>query len=306
VDRIALPRPKLDVRDLQLVLAVAASGSTVRAASNLHITQSAVSRGLLQAEDKLGARLFERGARGLTPTSAGERLLAGAAPLLAQLFELEQHVSEPTQTLELRVVCECYTAYRWLPSTLAGLRQELTSLDVTIAFEHSAAPVDALLKGEVDVALLTTSRTRAPIHELPLFADEIVFVVAANHPLARQSGLSLSDLTQHPLITSSQTPDPERRWFFGQVFGRKQPRLQSLRFPLTEAIIDAARAGMGIAVLSEWIAGPYLQAGDLVAKRLRKRVLRRPWRIAFRREASAGAQRLAAALEHAAPKVRQT
>jgi LysR family transcriptional regulator for metE and metH len=316
VDRIAVPKPKLDVRDLQLVLAVAASGSTVSAASNLHITQSAVSRGLLQAEDKLGARLFERGARGLTPTSAGERLLAGAAPLLAQLFELEQLVSEPVRTLELRVVCECYTAYRWLPSTLAGLREELSrarnapalrggaSLDVTIAFEHSGAPVDALLNGDVDVALLTTSRIRPPLHELPLFADEIVFVVAANHPLARQSGLSLADLTQHPLITSSQTPDPERRWFFGQVFGRKQPRLQSLRFPLTEAIVDAARAGMGIAVLSEWIAGPYLQAGDLVAKRLKKRVLRRPWRIAFRREAAAGAQRLAAALEHAAPRVR--
>ena len=77
------------------MLAVATAGSTVKAASVLHVTQSAVSRGLLLAEDKLGLKLFDRTTRGLSPTPAGARLLAGASALLAQLVDLERSTVSP-------------------------------------------------------------------------------------------------------------------------------------------------------------------------------------------------------------------
>jgi LysR family transcriptional regulator, regulator for metE and metH len=304
VNRIAEAKPALDVRDLELVLALAESGSTVRAASRLHVTQSAVSRGLLAVEDKLGAKLFERVARGLVPTPAGHRLVAGAGPVLGQLVELEHHARAGTNgRVVLRVVSECYTAYRWLPSTLAKLRPVMSSLDITLAFEHTAAPVAALQTGDVDVALLTTGKVTGGVIEQPLFEDEIVFVVAATHPLADRAALTVSDLRAFPLITSTSTPQPEQRWFAGRVFGKTSPRVDYLRFPLTEAIIDAARAGMGIAVMSEWIATPYLAAGDLVVKRLRGKPLERPWRIAYRRESSDAARQLMTAIAGAAPRV---
>jgi LysR family transcriptional regulator for metE and metH len=162
--------------------------------------------------------------------------------------------------------------------------------------------VAALRAGAIDIALLTTATVRAPLVELPLFSDEIVFVVSSSHPLAAQHAISVRDLAAYPLITSSQTPKAETRWFFARVFGKTQPRLEHVRFPLTEAIIDATRAGMGIAILSEWIASPYLESGDLVLKRLRGKALRRPWRMAFRADVTDTAKRLAAALEHAAPR----
>jgi hypothetical protein len=137
----------------------------------------------------------------------------------------------------------------------------------------------------------------------PLFSDEIVFLVSAQHPLAGRPSLTRRQLSEHPLIISTQTPKAEQRWFLNGVFGRSLPRLEFLRFPLTEAIIDAARAGMGIAVLSEWIASGYLPSSDLVVKRLDGKPLARPWRIAFRREASESAAVLARALESAAPRV---
>jgi DNA-binding transcriptional LysR family regulator len=87
--------------------------------------------------------------------------------------------------------------------------------------------------------------------------------------LAAQRTLDRTDLVRYPLITSTQTPEPEARWFFTRVFGRTAPRIERLSFPLTEVMMDAARAGMGVAVLSEWIAIPYLTGGDLVVKRLR-------------------------------------
>lgn len=296
--------PALDVHDLQLVLALAASGSTVRAASRLHLTQSAVSRGLLAVEDKLGTKLFDRVARGLVATAAGQRLVGGAGPLLAQLVALEHHARAGLEPrVSLRIVSECYTAYRWLPSTLAALQAGIGGLDLSVAFEHTASPVSALLAGDVDVALLTTGRTSGGLVEEPLFRDEIVFVVGTTHALARRAALTLADLRAHPLITSTSTPEPERRWFLSRVFGGRPPRVELLRFPLTEAIIDAARAGMGIAAMSEWIATPYLASGDLVAKRLRGRVLERPWRMAYRRESAEPARRLKAALAGAPPRL---
>ena len=146
------------------------TGSFSKAAALNFVSQSAVSRALLSTEDKLGARLFERTVRGLAPTLAGQRLIDAAGPFLAQLADLETIVATSTdQTVHVRLVCECYTAYRWLPSALAKLRPNLPSLDVTLAVDHTNAPVAALLSGDADIALLTTTPVRGRLNEEPLF-----------------------------------------------------------------------------------------------------------------------------------------
>jgi LysR family transcriptional regulator for metE and metH len=291
------------VRDLEIVLALASAGSTAGAAKHLHLTQSAVSRALGLAEEKLGVRLFDRTARGLGPTSAGKKLIQGASPVLAQLVELEEHARGHDTALRLRLVCECYTAYRWLPSAIAALRRKLPGLEITLAVEHSNAPVEALRRDDIDVALLTTAKVPRgeELTERALFSDEVVCVVASSHPLAKKRTLSAADLRANPILTSNAPPG-EQRWFLRSVFGRTNPKLEIMRLPLTEAIVDAARAGMGVAVMSEWIASGYLGGNDLVAKRFEK-PLRRPWRLACRRDASELAERLVASLEGAAPRL---
>lgn len=297
-------RPRLDVRDLQVLLAVASARSTAKASEALHLSQSAVSRAILSAEDKIGARLFDRTVRGLAPTLAGQRLIDAAGPFLAQLADLESVVATSAgEAVNVRLVCECYTAYRWLPSALAKLRPNLPRLDVTLAVEHTHAPVAALQSGDADVALLTTSTVRGRIREEALFEDEIVFVVGASHPLARESVITTADLRDNVLITSATTPPAEAQWFYSRVFGRRIPKLKFLRFPLTEAIIDATRAGMGVAIMSEWIASGYLGGGDVVVKRLKTGALLRPWRIAFRPELAIPAGRLAQALVGSTPRI---
>ena len=101
-----------------------------------------------------------------------------------------------------------------------------------------------------------------------------------------------------------RAPDGEVQWFFTRVFGSARPRLKLERLPLTEAILDVTRAGVGVAVMSEWIALPHLTKGDLVAKRLATGPLRRPWRIAWRAEAAEAAARLFPALEATIPHAR--
>ncbi|MBN8232728.1 LysR family transcriptional regulator [Corallococcus macrosporus] len=297
------PSPRLDVRDLRVVLALAAAGTTAKASAVLHLTQPAVSRALLAAEERLGTRLFDRTPRGLVPTPAGQELVSGATRLLVELGDLEHRVRAPVATaIRLRLVCECYTAYHWLPSALVTLRKSLPGLHISLAVEHTQDPVQALVAGELDVALLTTASVpRTGIETRPLFSDEIIFVMAASHPLASRRALTREDLREHTLLTG-QTPPAESQWFMTQVFGRERPRLRIERLPLTEAILDVARAGLGVAVLSEWITAPHLGKGDLVVKRLASGPLRRPWRMAWRKEFGDAALRLHAALEPTVPR----
>jgi LysR family transcriptional regulator for metE and metH len=299
-------RPQLEVRDLDLVLALAAAGSTVGAAQVMHLTQSAVSRALSQAEERVGVQLFERSARGLSPTAAGQRLLAGAAPLLRQLHELERAVAAPEcEPTRVRLVCECYTAYRWLPSAMANLRERWSDLQVEVGSDHTGDPVTALQRGKIDVALLTTSPLPKGqgLCEAQLFADEVVFVMSPQHALAKNRSITPGQL-QGEMLISGNTPAAEARWFTRSVFGRRRPKLEFLRFPLTEAIMDAARAGMGIAVLSEWVANGYLDGGELVVRRLASGPLRRPWRIAYREELASVAERLRGVLVAVRPHLR--
>jgi len=304
-DIAALPGPRLEVRDLRVVLALASTGSTARAASVLHITQSAVSRALLAAEDKLGTRLFDRTRQGLSPTAAGERFLADATRLLVELADLERRICAPEGApVRIRLVCECYTAYHWVPSALVSLRKSMPDVQVELAVEHTNEPVEALLAGQIDAALLTTGAVpRGQLLERSLFSDEVVFIVSTSHPLAERKTLTRADLRTNPLI-SSRSPFAEEEWFMTRVFGRARPRLHYERFPLTEAIIDVARAGLGIAVLSEWIAGPHLGKGDLVTKRLDAGPLLRPWRFAWRKEIDDAARRVLSALAITAPRAR--
>jgi LysR family transcriptional regulator for metE and metH len=302
------PRPLLEVRDLELVLALAAAGSTAGAAGSLHLTQSAVSRALSQAESRVGVELFERSARGLLPTAAGKRLLAGAGPLLVQLHELERTVAAPEQApLRVRLVCECYTAYRWLPSAMVDMRELWPDLAVEVGTEHTGDPVKGLLRGKIDIALLTTAEVPkgAGLLTEPLFSDEVVFVVSKQHRFARLRNVTPLQLETETLITGN-TPTAEGRWFTRNTFGRRRPRLQFMRLPLTEAIMDAARAGIGVAVLSEWMASGYVDQGEreLVVRRLASGPLRRPWRIAYREELRNVAARLKGALRGSVPRLR--
>lgn len=301
---IAPIAPNLEVRDLRLVLALAAAGSTARASAALHLTQPAISRALVSLEDRLEVQLFERVARGLVPTAAGRRLLEGAERMLLELGDLEQHVRSPLpEAVRLRLVCECYTAYHWLPSVLTKLRESLPTFEVELNVEHTLTPVPALEAGDIDVALLTTASVPRGLVERPLFSDEIVFVISAKHPLASKKALTPKDLRENTLL-SSRVPIEESHWFMNQVFGRARPKLRFQILPLTEAIMDVARAGLGIAVLSEWIAGPHLLHGELVVKRLASGPLSRPWRIAYRRESEQSALRLQSLIEHAPPRIR--
>jgi LysR family transcriptional regulator, regulator for metE and metH len=305
---ITFPAPsRLEARDLRLVVALAAARTTAAAGKRLHLTQPAVSRALVGLEQRLDVTLFDRTPRGLEPTQAARTLLASAPRLLQDLTVLEEKLrgnAIPQQ--HLRLVCECYTAYHWMPSVLKTLKASLPGLTLSIALECTGDPIGALQAGELDVALITeapTPRSRR-IGVKPLFFDEVVLIMSASHRLTGRASLTRDDLRDETLF-AAHVPTRDSQWFPKTTFvGKRAERaLHFQQIPLTEAIVDFARAGLGIGVLSEWLAEPHLQRREVVARRLASGPILRPWRLVWRKEVEEAALQLLAALEKARPRV---
>ena len=305
---IALPAPsRLETRDLRLIVALATARTTTAAAKSLHLTQPAVSRALVGLEQRLDVTLFDRTPRGLEPTEAGRALLASAPRLLQELTVLEAQLrGKALPQQHLRLVCECYTAYHWMPSVLQALKASLPGIDLSIALEYTGDPIGALQSGELDVALITeapTPRSRG-IGVKPLFFDEIVFILSASHRLASRPSLTRADL-QDEVLFAAHAPTRDAQWFpKTTLVGKRADRaLNFQEVPLTEAIVDFARAGLGIGVLSEWLAEPHLKRREVIARRLASGPILRPWRLMWRKEVEEAALRLFEALEKSGPRL---
>jgi LysR family transcriptional regulator, regulator for metE and metH len=291
--------PKLEVRDLRLVVALSKAGTTARAAHALHLAQPSVSRALIALEERLGLHLFDRTPRGLVATDQGRRLTERARELLDELVALERGLSATKPEVRVNLVCECYTAYHWLPSTIARLRDNHPELSIRLRLEHTKTALEAIQSGALDAALLTSAcKSSDRLVVAPLFEDELLFVVADDHALAKKRTLSRDDLASHTLFTPGPSAG-EARWFMTAVFGRARPRLDVSAVPLIEATVDLARAGLGIAIVTEWVLQPHLARGGCVAKRLNTGPLMRPWHLAWRRELGEAGPTLLAALESA-------
>jgi LysR family transcriptional regulator for metE and metH len=307
MNNIPLPASsRLETRDLRLVLALATARTTAAAAKALHLTQPAVSRALASLEQRLDVSLFGRTSRGLEPTRAGHTLLANAPRLLQDLNALEAQLRNKAPPQRLRLVCECSTAYHWMPSMLQALKGTLADIELTIALECTGDPIGALQAGELDVALITTVPTPRGrrIGVKPLFSDEVVFILSVSHPLAARASLTRNDLQEETLFVT-HAPSHDMPWFPKSVIaGQRGDRALSFHeVPLTEAVVDFARAGMGIGVLSEWVVEPYLRRREVLARRLASGPILRPWRLVWRKEVEDAALQLFEALEKSQPRL---
>src|SRR6195256_6998674 len=148
----------LEIRPLRLVAAVAEVGSLTRAGEQLHLTQSALSHQLRDIESRLGTALFLRVGKRLVLTPAGERLLASARDVLERLTQTEPDIREMGRDRAgiLRITTECYTCYHWLPPLLLRYRRTFPRVEVRIDVEATRRPLEMLLAGKIDLALMST------------------------------------------------------------------------------------------------------------------------------------------------------
>ena len=269
---------ELELRHLRLVEAIAVEGAMTRAAARLFITQPALSHQLAGLEEALGVSLFRRVPRGMILTRAGERLLDCARTVLGTVREAQTLLSAAEYDAQgvLRISTECYTCYHWLPARLKAFQASFPRVEVEIVVEATRRPVEALIAGELDLAIVSGAPTQTAVSSRPLFEDELVAILSPEHRLAPRRSLSPRDFAAERLITYSV---PIRQLGIYQQFfhpaGVVPARVS--RVDLTEAIVEMVKANLGIAVLARWAIAPHLNAATLKAIPLGRRGYRRRW-----------------------------
>jgi len=268
---------KLEIRHLKLLAAVAEEGSVTEAGKRLYLTQSALSHQLRDAEEKLGTALFLRLGRKMVLTPAGEKLLRCAQNILGELASAEAQIeglSGGTRGL-LRLCTECYTCYHWLPPLLKKFLSKFPNVEVNIEAEATADPAAALLAGRLDVAVMSSPPRNKSLRVTPMFEDELVLVMAPEHQLACGSHVQPRDLAGETILIY---PPREDSTFLNQIVkpaGVQPGRV--IEVPLTEAILELAAAGSGVALLARWAVAPQVESGRVVTRPVSSRGFKRKW-----------------------------
>ena len=174
----------MELRHLRYFVAVAEQQSFTRAAEKLFIAQPPLSRQIQQLEEELGVQLFERGARPLKLTEAGQFFYGHAQQLLAKAADLKsmtQRISHIEHNLAVGYVAS--TLYGMLPRIIYRWRQQYPDTPITLHEMGTGEQISALKEGKIDVGFgrlrIEDSLVRRIIlrHEKLVVAGEGVSIV---------------------------------------------------------------------------------------------------------------------------------
>src|SRR4051812_24547719 len=192
---------ELEVRHLKLVVAVAEEGSVTAASRRLHVTQSALSHQLRDAEEKIGAPLFLRLSKRMVPTAAGERLLQSARNVLGELERTAREIGNGGENAGLiRLSTECYTCYHWLPPLLKEFRKKYPKVEISIDADSTHDPLAALREGRLDVGVVSCQMNDNALRAEDLFEDDLLLVMAPDHELAKKKSIRPQELAGESVL----------------------------------------------------------------------------------------------------------
>ncbi|MGE8436121.1 MAG: LysR family transcriptional regulator [Pseudomonas palmensis] len=273
---------------LQCFEAAARHLSFTRAAQELHLTQSAVSKQVAQLEDMLRHHLFLRIRRRLQLTPAGALYLAEVNKILTQVDMSSRYIlSYGQQTEVLKVATQPSFGVRWLIPHLKGFGKRYPNIHLDICNEMEPF---ALLQNTADVVFFYGQGTWPGATCIELFGDEVV-PVCAPELLQGHTLTEAGELSERVLLQSTSRPEAWHEWFLEQGL-HSANSYHGPRFDTFYMCVGAALSGCGVALVPRYLVEQELAEGKLVI----------PWPYAMR---SSGAYFVAFA-EHAAevPKVR--
>jgi DNA-binding transcriptional LysR family regulator len=255
--------PPLDL--IQGFEAAARTLSFTRAAEELRITQSAVSRQIRTLEEHLGVALFERRPRSLALTEQGRALQRTATEVLERLQETANRIRVGAGAPHLTVTTTGGFASLWLIPRLRTFTALHPNVDVRISATYTTFNLERSL---VDVAVRYCQAEDAPDGAVRLFGEELFPVCASSllteglHPLR-----TLADLKHHALLhmdVDGATHMDWDTWLAAQGYPGLRPAA-SIRFDSYEQMIQAAVGGQGVAMGIGRLVSGLMASGQLVA-----------------------------------------
>ena len=236
---------RLGLRHIRQLSCVGRLGSMSRAAAELHISQPALSKTVLQIEAILGVRLFERTPRGLIATIPGGRLLLHCRAVESELRKAGQDLQAQLDGTGGQIAVGGYLVAlpTLLPAAIGRLRAETHDVVVRVVDGSTHQLMPALLSGDLDLLVGRLNETLTPEHlrHEVLYNEPIVIIAGSGHPLTGRRKPDYRDLADHPWVLP--TPDsvahaPVAELFLAHGLSRPQSHVESISFMLIRSLLQ--------------------------------------------------------------------
>ena len=241
--------------------------SFTRAAEELFVTQSAVSRQIHALEERLGVKLFTRLNRGLALTEAGQQMYRAADIALRTLREAAERIAPGNMQKMVTVTSTMAFCSLWLIPRLSVFRKAQPDVDVRISAHNDILDLD---REQIDVAIRYCPVAAPPPGSIRMFGEEIVPICSPKLLKDRARPLkSPADLRHHTLLHFDHT-DGSAPWLTWSVWLESAglPELKpagSLRFSHYDQVVAAAIGGQGIALGRRPLVANLIADGSLAA-----------------------------------------
>lgn len=237
--------------------AIARRRSFALAATELHLTPSAVSHQVARLEDFLGVKLFERSSRGVKLSPAGEAYLLRVGGALGAIGTATDDIRQGVRN-SLYVHASPSFASLWLMPRIGQFAQAYPGVSLFLSASHVHS--DFAL-GQVDLDIRYGVPAWPQLVVKPVFHEPIM-PLASPAFIERYQLHTTADLLQVPLIQSTVSVVQWADWF-AQYTELRKPERFALRFDRALMALDAAVQGLGVALESAVIAQEHIKAGRL-------------------------------------------
>jgi DNA-binding transcriptional LysR family regulator len=277
----------ITLHKLKVFIVVYDRGSFNQAAQELYMAQSAVSQHMQSLEAALGTPLFERSAKGVRPTRAGEMLYGYAQQMLRLLAEAEREIMQldEVQARQLAVSATPGVSVYLLPVWLQQFQQMTPNVSVSLQTALTREVVEGVLHDKYDLGFLEGELEELDSEALGKmrFRDiEYYICVGARHQWAKEEEVSIHDLAKQPFI-NRQPGSRARRWFEA-LLSAQGVRLKNVaELDSPGAIKYALLNQMGVAVLPLYSIEREVERGEIHTIRFAEFELKRPLLLVWNR-----------------------
>jgi DNA-binding transcriptional LysR family regulator len=276
----------MDISQLEVFLAVAREGSFSRAADKLYRTQSAVSQAVRKLEQEIGESLFDRSSRDGLLTDAGRVLQEYAERLLNLRDNAKEALSELRELQKGRLVVSAneFTAL-YLLRVLAEFGRIHPAIRIMVQRSLGKHIPDDVLQHKCEFGVLTYDPQDPELASVVVYSDELIFVVPPQHPLARESRISIRQLGAESFVAHIVS-SPYREKVIQAFRKYKTPLHMGVQLPTLQAIKRFVAMGNGVAFLPEISVEDEIARGELVRIPVQELNVHRKLRLIYRKSAT--------------------
>lgn len=191
---------ELNFQALEQFVVLARMKNFTRAADELHLSQSALSRSIQKLEEQLGQPLFERKPREVVLTDLGELLLERAKEILKLVEDTFSELSDAGKRGRIRLGAIPTIAPYFLPELLGGFAAVNPEISVLVQEDTTENLIKRCSHGELDLAILALPIMAKYLEVEPLFDEELLLVLPVGHPLAEQGKITIQQVDGFPFV----------------------------------------------------------------------------------------------------------